>query len=65
MSLTFPFPVSLSFIVTASFALTLSELMEAFMVKLPTAPENEAGLPAGNGFTVTEAGEDVITFLTS
>ncbi len=34
------------------------------MVKLPTAPENDAGLPEGNGFTSIVAGLDTNAFRT-
>ena len=51
--------------VTASSVLTLFELISAVMENVPTAPEKEAGLPEGKGFTSIVTGEVVNTLLTS
>ena len=64
ISLIFPLPEIFTLIVTASFVFTLLELISDVMVKLPTAPENDAGLPEGNGFTSIVAGLDTNAFRT-
>ena len=43
----------------------LLELMLEVIVKLPTAPENDAGLPDGNGWTSIVTGGVVNSFFTS
>ena len=62
---TLPLPVIFNLIVTASSVFTRSELISAFMLKVPTALAKEAGLPEGNDFTSIVTGAEVNVLLTS
>ena len=53
-----PVPVTDTFSEAASWVARLSRVSAALMLKLPTAPLNDAGAPWGRGLTLTLTGSE-------